>query len=110
MKGPSPPRPSFSPPHPHPPQHLCPPHHPTLNLSHPETAQPLTHFPPTQGTGVLVALVLSVLGVDDDTIAADFQLTELGLADIKAAIVSKLTKEPHLGGDRAKAERMVTAS
>jgi hypothetical protein len=54
--------------------------------------------------------VLSLLGVDDATIAADFQLTELGLADAKAAIVSKLAQGPHLGGDRAKAERMVTAS
>ncbi|KAK1830233.1 protein-tyrosine phosphatase-like protein [Podospora conica] len=61
-------------------------------------------------TGVLVALVLSLLGVDDDTIAADYHLTELGLAHVKPAIVSKLTNGPHLGGDRAKAERMVTAS
>lgn len=48
--------------------------------------------------------------MDDATIAADFHLTELGLADVKAAIVTKLAKGPHLGGDRAKAERMVTAS
>ncbi|KAK3337538.1 tyrosine phosphatase family-domain-containing protein [Cercophora scortea] len=58
-------------------------------------------------TGVLCALILALCGVDDDAIAHDYSLTEIGLAPRKPEIIAHLMQTPALFGDRAKAERMV---
>jgi len=52
-------------------------------------------------TGVLCALILSLCGVDDDTIAYEYALTETGLAEMKGTIVEHLLKNPALSGNKA---------
>lgn len=61
------------------------------------------------GTGLIVAIVLSLLGVEDEAIAHDYSLTDLGLAQRKEAIVQHLMETPGLFGDRARAETMVSS-
>ncbi|KAM7201442.1 Protein-tyrosine phosphatase-like protein [Naviculisporaceae sp. PSN 640] len=60
-------------------------------------------------TGLIVAIVLSLLGVEDEVIAHDYSLTDLGLAQRKEAIVQHLMETPGLFGDRARAETMVSS-
>ncbi|KAK3372044.1 tyrosine phosphatase [Podospora didyma] len=60
-------------------------------------------------TGIFIALVLSVCGVDDATVSHEYSLTDLGLLARKKGIVDKITAGGILGGDRARAERMVTS-
>ncbi|KAK3996268.1 tyrosine-protein phosphatase [Cladorrhinum sp. PSN332] len=60
-------------------------------------------------TGVIIALILSLCGVEDDLVAHDYSLTELGLAHRKEAIVQHLLGQPGINGDRVKAEAMVSA-
>ncbi|KAK4215874.1 tyrosine-protein phosphatase [Rhypophila decipiens] len=60
-------------------------------------------------TGIIVAIVLSLLGVEDEAIAHDYSLTDLGLAQRKEAIVRHLMETPALFGDRARAETMVSS-
>ena len=60
-------------------------------------------------TGVFVALVLDLAGVDHQTIAQEYALTELGLGEWIPAIVASLLKEPEMEGDEAKVRRMVCA-
>ncbi|KAF2634036.1 hypothetical protein P280DRAFT_524514 [Massarina eburnea CBS 473.64] len=45
-------------------------------------------------TGIFIALLLSYLGVPHPTIAAEYQLTELGLGHIRDEIVSRLLQSP----------------
>jgi hypothetical protein len=58
---------------------------------------------------VLIALLLSLCGLDDDAIAHEYSLTDLGLAPRKEEIVQHLIKGEALFGDRERAERMVSA-
>ncbi|KAK4161424.1 tyrosine phosphatase [Cladorrhinum sp. PSN259] len=58
-------------------------------------------------TGIAVALILSLCGVEDDLVAQDYGLTELGLAHRKEEIVQHLL--PYFNGDRTRAEVMVSA-
>ncbi|KAM7216666.1 putative tyrosine phosphatase [Rhypophila decipiens] len=60
-------------------------------------------------TGIIVAIVFSLLGVEDEVIAHDYSLTDLGLAQRKEAIVRHLMETPALFGDRARAETMVSS-
>ena len=61
-------------------------------------------------TGILTAILLSLLGVPDDVVADEYALTDLGLHDKKQELVSRLTSEHSpFGMDRAGAERMVGA-
>ncbi|KAK4248695.1 protein-tyrosine phosphatase-like protein [Corynascus novoguineensis] len=60
-------------------------------------------------TGVLVALLLALCGADDDTIAREYSLTDLGLAPRREEIVQHLMAGEALFGDRKRAERMVGA-
>ncbi|KAK0717240.1 protein-tyrosine phosphatase-like protein, partial [Lasiosphaeria miniovina] len=60
-------------------------------------------------TGIFCALVLALCGVDDEAIAHDYSLTDLGLAQLKEATVQKLINGDALRGDRARAERMVSS-
>ena len=57
-------------------------------------------------TGVLMALLLSLVGVDDATIANEYQLTELGLARWKPTMVEYLMKHPAMEGNRESVLRM----
>ncbi|KAK4102813.1 hypothetical protein N658DRAFT_494874 [Parathielavia hyrcaniae] len=59
-------------------------------------------------TGVIVALILALCGLDDEVIAHEYSLTDLGLAPRLEAIVQQLTVAP-FQGDRGKAEMMVRA-
>jgi len=60
-------------------------------------------------TGVLCALILSLCGVDDDTVAYEYSLTELGLSHWKEKAVSVLMANPQLGFDREGALNMSSA-
>lgn len=61
-------------------------------------------------TGLLVALVLQLAGVEDEIIAEEYGLTEVGLAGWKEAIIEHLLWEVGLGdAGREGAERMLGA-
>ncbi|KAK0633761.1 protein-tyrosine phosphatase-like protein [Immersiella caudata] len=60
-------------------------------------------------TGLICAIVLALLGVNDEIIAHEYSLTELGLASRKEEIVQQLIRGEALFGDRPRAERMVSA-
>jgi hypothetical protein len=47
-------------------------------------------------TGVFIALLLSLCGVDDDTVATEYNLTEQGLAHWKEKAVERLLRSPNL--------------
>ncbi|KAG7291498.1 hypothetical protein NEMBOFW57_001517 [Staphylotrichum longicolle] len=62
-------------------------------------------------TGVIIALILSLCGLSDDAVAAEYSLTDRGLARRKEAIVQRLIGEDApLCGQRARAEMMVGAA
>ena len=58
-------------------------------------------------TGVIVALILSLLGVDDETVAVEYELTEIGLGTEKSRIIENLLARPALEQNREAALRMV---
>ncbi|EGS22665.1 uncharacterized protein CTHT_0011380 [Thermochaetoides thermophila DSM 1495] len=61
-------------------------------------------------TGVIIALILALCHVSDETIADEYSLTEIGLASRKEEIIQRLIRPGEaLEGDREKAERMVSA-
>lgn len=60
-------------------------------------------------TGVICALILSVCGVDDETIAKEYSLTEVGLAPMKEELLAHLLKSPGLVDHREAAERLLGA-
>ncbi len=60
-------------------------------------------------TGVLAALILSLAGLDDQAIAEEYALTELGLAHWRPTILEHLLKEPALEGNHEGAMNMVSA-
>ncbi|KND87944.1 Tyrosine-protein phosphatase [Tolypocladium ophioglossoides CBS 100239] len=60
-------------------------------------------------TGVLCAIVLALCGVDDETIAREYALTEEGLRGERARIVARLREAPALDGDAEAAERMLSS-
>ncbi|KAI9696367.1 MAG: hypothetical protein M1836_005645 [Candelina mexicana] len=60
-------------------------------------------------TGLVIALILSLAGVNDTMIAEEYELTEIGLASWRPAIVSHLLQGPALKGNHEGAENMVSA-
>lgn len=60
-------------------------------------------------TGVLVALILALVGVEDEVIAEEYALTELGLARWREMIVDYLSEDLEKHGGREGAERMIGA-
>jgi protein tyrosine/serine phosphatase len=60
-------------------------------------------------TGVLVALILGVAGVDRERIAEEYALTEMGLGEWRKIIVGHLMREEGTGMSREGVERMVGA-
>lgn len=66
-------------------------------------------------TGVICALILSLCGVDDETVAREYELTQLGLAARKDEFVAHLLRVAEtmnidsIKGNPEAAERMVSA-
>lgn len=60
-------------------------------------------------TGVICALLLSLAGVEDEVVAHEYNLTEVGLGPRKQEFVEALIKDGPLKDQREKAERMVSA-
>jgi protein tyrosine/serine phosphatase len=64
-------------------------------------------------TGVLVAVLLSLLNVSPADIVAEYVLSDVALAPSRPAVVARLAKNPVFarpgGGGAARAERMVAA-
>lgn len=80
------------------------------HLASPEASPFLVHC--TAGkdrTGVICAVILSLCGVDDHTIAHEYSLTEAGLAEVKQEICEHLMKNPALKDNHQGAQRMIGA-
>jgi protein tyrosine/serine phosphatase len=61
-------------------------------------------------TGVLCALILSLCGVDDETIANEYALTEIGLStEWKKAVIAHLMENPALKGNETGAWNLISA-
>ncbi|KFY11343.1 hypothetical protein V492_04522 [Pseudogymnoascus sp. VKM F-4246] len=60
-------------------------------------------------TGVLCALLLSLCGVDDETVAREYSLTELGLAQWREQVVAGLMASQTVPSDRTGALNMLSA-
>ncbi|OJD13811.1 hypothetical protein AJ78_05768 [Emergomyces pasteurianus Ep9510] len=61
-------------------------------------------------TGVCAALILRIAGVpDDEVISREYELTEVGLGELRQQSIDRLLAHPAFGGDREGAERMVSA-
>ncbi|KAK5999065.1 Tyrosine-protein phosphatase-like protein [Cladobotryum mycophilum] len=60
-------------------------------------------------TGVLCALILSLCGVSDEDIAAEYALTEIGLAPAKPGMVKRLLAIPSFTHGIEGAERLLSA-
>jgi protein tyrosine phosphatase len=61
-------------------------------------------------TGVICALVLSLCGVDDEIIAQEYSLTEVGLSQAwKEAVIQHLMSHPALDGNMQSAWNMIGA-
>ncbi|CAM1501578.1 Fc.00g035620.m01.CDS01 [Cosmosporella sp. VM-42] len=80
------------------------------HLAEPDPSPVLIHC--TAGkdrTGVICAVILSLCGVDDNAIAQEYQLTEIGLGDFRKAIIDSLMRNPALEQNPEGANRMLSA-
>lgn len=60
-------------------------------------------------TGVICALLLSLCGVDDETVAKEYELTETGLASAVPKIMAHLEEIPFLKGNKEGLLNMLSA-
>ncbi|KAI5858252.1 tyrosine phosphatase [Durotheca rogersii] len=60
-------------------------------------------------TGVICALILALCGVDDDAVADEYHLTELGIRDLRDTIIRSLMTEELFANNPEGAKRMVEA-
>lgn len=60
-------------------------------------------------TGVFVAMLFMLAGVDDDTIAREYSLTDQGLASLKPLFIERLLKNPALEGNLEGINNMVSS-
>ena len=61
-------------------------------------------------TGVICALVLSLCGVDDEVVAHEYSLTEVGLTrEWKESVIEHLMENPALKGNMEGAWNMISA-
>lgn len=61
-------------------------------------------------TGVICALLLSLCGVDDETISDEYALTNIGLSDEwKAIVVAHLNLDPIIKGNESGARNLISA-
>lgn len=80
------------------------------HLAKPDPSPLLVHC--TAGkdrTGVVCAFILSICGVDDETIAREYSLTEAGLGDFREQLLNAVLKSPELQGNPEGAKRMLGA-
>ncbi|KAK8070826.1 hypothetical protein PG997_011029 [Apiospora hydei] len=61
-------------------------------------------------TGVLCALILSLCGVDDASVVAEYHLTDTGLKSRHDELMDFLMSDPAMAGNRAGAWRMISAN
>jgi len=60
-------------------------------------------------TGVIVALLLTLAGVEADVTADEYALTEQGLKDLRPVFVERLQRNPALMGNEEGVLRMVSS-
>ncbi|KAM5347156.1 hypothetical protein ACJ41O_010161 [Fusarium nematophilum] len=60
-------------------------------------------------TGVICAIILSICGVDDKTIAQEYSLTEVGLGEFREELLAAVMKSPQLHENPEGAKRMLGA-
>lgn len=60
-------------------------------------------------TGVVIALLFMLAGVDDEKIAEEYSLTDLGLAPLKPLFTERLLKNPALEGNREGVGNMISS-
>jgi hypothetical protein len=61
-------------------------------------------------TGVICALILSLCGVDDEVVAHEYSLTEVGLPTAwKTAVIEHLMENPAVKGNMAGALNMISS-
>jgi protein tyrosine/serine phosphatase len=61
-------------------------------------------------TGVLCALILSLCGVDDDVVAHEYSLTEVGLTtEWKEAVIEHLMRNQSLKTDAEGARNLISS-
>jgi hypothetical protein len=54
-------------------------------------------------------LILSLCGVDDETVAYEYSLTEVGMAEFREAIIAHLAASPAFAGNEKGAKNMTSA-
>jgi len=54
-------------------------------------------------------LILSLCGVEDEAVAHEYSLTELGLRERKQELIAHVLRNPALKGDVEAAKRMIGA-
>ncbi|KAK7413564.1 hypothetical protein QQX98_007573 [Neonectria punicea] len=82
-----------------------------LHLAEPSPEPLLLHC--TAGkdrTGVIVAVILSLCGVDDETIAHEYSLTNAGLGERKDEIMARLMEHESLRNNPEGAKRLLSAT
>jgi len=80
------------------------------HLAQPKPASCVVHC--TAGkdrTGVVVALLLMLVGVEDEKIAEEYSLTDLGLEHLKPLFIERLIRNPALEGNREGVGNMVSS-
>ncbi|KAH8171489.1 tyrosine phosphatase family protein [Sarocladium implicatum] len=80
------------------------------HLAAPEPTPLLVHC--TAGkdrTGLICAIILSLCGVQDQFVAEEYSLTEVGLRHRRQELIDHLLQKPALNGDREAVERMIGA-
>jgi len=60
-------------------------------------------------TGIIAAILLSLAGVDDDTISRDYELTRVGREPVRDMIMARLAKEPIFVKDKDAALNMLSS-
>ncbi len=62
-------------------------------------------------TGVIVAIILSLLGLDDEAISTEYSLTDIGLANVRELFVERLLQRDFIRQEygRAGAQEMISA-
>ncbi|KAI1212813.1 protein-tyrosine phosphatase-like protein [Annulohypoxylon truncatum] len=60
-------------------------------------------------TGVICALILSLCGVDDEVVAHEYSLTDLGLKERHAELIAHMMNNPSLRDNPGSAQRMLSS-
>lgn len=60
-------------------------------------------------TGLIIALILKLAGVEDEVVSQEYQLTEVGLGPMREEIVQHLLGRKEIGGEMNKALSMIGA-